>query len=67
MYHHMHTGTRGRETLAVMWPSPYMLAHILQLPKKGVADLCLCQLATMYVQMHIHKIFSLRMIYAVDM
>ena len=25
----------------------YMLAHILQLPQKGVADLCLCQLATM--------------------
>ena len=42
-----------------------MLAHILQLPKKGVADLCLCQLATMYVQMHV-KIFSLQMIYTVD-
>ena len=41
-----------------------MLAHILQLPKKGVADLCLCQWATMYVQMHVHKIFSLRI--AVD-
>ena len=38
----------------------------MQLPKKGVADLCLCQLATMYVQMHVHKIFSPRMIYAVD-
>ena len=44
----------------------YMLAHILQLPKKGVVDLCLHQLATMYVQMHVYKIFSLRMIYAVD-
>ena len=44
-----------------------MLAHsIVRLPKKGAADLCLCQLATMYVQMHVHKIFSLRMIYAVD-
>ena len=43
-----------------------MLARIVQLPKKGVADLCLCQLATMYVQMHVHKIFSLHMIYAVD-
>ena len=41
-----------------------MLAHILQLPKKGVADFCLCQLAVMYVQMHVHKIFSLRI--AVD-
>ena len=28
--------------------------------QKGVADLCLCQLATMCVQMHVHKIFSLR-------
>ena len=28
--------------------------------QKGVADLCLCQLVTMYVQMHVHKIFSLR-------
>ena len=41
-----------------------MLTHILQLPKKGVADLCLCQLATMYVQMHVHKIFLPRI--AVD-
>ena len=41
-----------------------MLAHILQLPKNGVADLCLCQLATMYMQMHVHKIFLLRI--AVD-
>ena len=32
-----------------------MLAHILQLPKKDVADLCLYQLATMYVQMHVHN------------
>ena len=30
--------------------------------QKGVAGLCLCQLATMYMQMHVHKIFSLRMI-----
>ena len=34
--------------------------------QKGVADVCLCQLATMYMQMHVHKIFSSRMIYAVD-
>ena len=32
--------------------------------QKNVADLCLCQLATMYVQMHVHKIFLLRI--AVD-
>ena len=32
--------------------------------QKGVADLCLCQLATMYVQMHCIR-FSLRI--AVDM
>ena len=41
-----------------------MLAYILQLPKKGVADLCLYQLATMYMQMHVHKIFLLHI--AVD-
>ena len=39
----------------IMWPLP-CFTHILQLPKKGVADLCLCQLATMYMQMHVHKI-----------
>ena len=34
----------------------------MAIPKKGVADLCLYQLATMHVQMHVHigiKIFSL--------
>ena len=35
-----------------------LLAHILQLPKKVVVDF-LCQLAAMYMQMHVHKIFSL--------
>ena len=25
--------------------------------QKDVADLCLCQIAAMYVQMHVHKIF----------
>ena len=38
-----------------------MLAHILQLPKKGVADLY--QFATVYMQMHVHKIFLPHMIY----
>ena len=46
----MHTGTRGRETASGVISCGlhhiYMLAHILQLPKKGVADLCLCLLAT---------------------
>ena len=32
-----------------------MLARILQLPKKGLADLRLSQLATMFVQMHVHN------------
>ena len=66
MYHHMHTGEKHLLRCVITWPSPYMLTHILQLPKKDVADLCLCQLATMYVQMHLHKIFSPRMIYTID-
>ena len=37
-----------------------MLAHTPTATQKGVADLCLCQLATMYVQIHVHKIFFLR-------
>ena len=37
------------------WPLPCSRAHILPLPKKGVADLCL-QLVTIYVQMHVHQV-----------
>ena len=59
MYHHMHTGTRKRETLAVMRYHVAFTIYAHTYPaatKKGVAGLCLCQLPTMYAQMHVHKI-----------
>ena len=52
MYHHMHTGTRGREILAVMLYHVVFTIYARIYPaatQKGVADLCLCQLATMYL------------------
>ena len=41
-------------------PVTYARTYPAAIPK-GVADLCLCQLPTMYVQMHVHTIFSPRM------
>ena len=45
----------------------YMLAYILQLPQKvWLIYVYVNYLQCMYVQMHVHKIFSPCMIYAVD-
>ena len=43
-----------------------MLAYILQLPKKVLIYVYVNELQSTYVQMHAHKIFSLRSYIAVD-